>query len=847
MKKIIYIFISFITFTSFSFPQTGSIKGNVSDKDSPIAGVSVSIINTGLGAVSDLNGNYFVADIPFGRYKVKFSVIGYLTDTLDIQITTNKTFELNVVLRETIIEVSEVEIIGNRVQRQRDTRVSLLSLKPSSARVLPGAIQDVLRALQSLPGVLAINDFSSQLVIRGSGPDQNLIVMDDIEVFSPYRLYGVISMFNPEAVSDISLITGGFPARYGDRLSAVLDVTNKEGTKNNLFKGNINASIVSANLVLEGKNPFNIKGSWLFNSRRTYYDLIIEPFVKKAGLVEDNVAFPNFYDFQAKLTFGPFSGHRFLLNGILSRDAVHVVSGAKRVTPDSVAIQDQTKNDLAGFAWHYSPTQKFLNKVILSWYRNGGDSGLDAEVLDPSIDRDRFKGAIPDTLAAYLVGFGFNSTYAYRKYSIDDKFIINWGSNEFEAGAGYDLMQTTIDLNFKLSPEFRAVLVNNPSFRAAFSSLKDVKDYSRSRFYVQNNFKVSQNLFLQPGLRFDYSGILDKYYIAPRFSFSYAFNNITTLRAVWGIYYQSPGYEKMRDAYVLFDLSEKNTKTLQAEKATHYVLSLERWLSEEWHAKFETYFKKFDDLIVQKRIVGTKFFTESIPGKDLRFKDAWTSPVPIRADSTTQVPVNNSNGEAYGFEFLLEKKNVVGSNILSGWISYTLAWANRYEENYNFPFRFDQRHTINIVLDYQANNWLTIGLRFQFGSGFPVTQAIGIKPRVILKDENADGISETPEIVTVRNYSDPSTGPVVVYDIDYGGRENYFKSRKPDYHRLDLRFTAATNFWGYDWNFYLDVINVYNRTNVINYDYFVTPDLKLGKRATGMFPILPTFGFNVKF
>jgi hypothetical protein len=115
------------------------------------------------------------------------------------------------------------------------------------------------------------------LIIRGSGPDQNLIIFDDVEVFNPYRLYGAISMFNPETVEDINLITGGFPARYGDRLSAVLEVTNRDGIRNKFFSGNVNVNLTNANVVIEGKNPFGINGSWIFNSRRTYYDLLLEP------------------------------------------------------------------------------------------------------------------------------------------------------------------------------------------------------------------------------------------------------------------------------------------------------------------------------------------------------------------------------------------------------------------------------------------------------------------------------------------------------------------------------------------------------------------------------------------
>ncbi len=834
-------------FSAIAVPQEISIRGNVKDDYSPVVGANVQVINSESGAVTDNNGNYAIGKLPAGKYKIRFSAIGYRTDTLDAFISQGKTTILNVTLKETSIEIDEVEIVGNKIQKQSDTRTSVINLKPESARILPGAVQDILRTLQSLPGVLAMNDFSSQLVIRGSGPDQNLMIMDDVEVFNPYRLYGVISMFNPDAVADVSLITGGFPARYGDRLSAVLDIRNREGVKNSSFSGNLNASIVAANIVLEGKNPFDIKGSWLINSRRTYYDLIIEPFVKKAKLVEENTAFPNFYDIQTKLVFGPFSGHRFLLNGILSRDGVHIVTGKERVTPDSVAVKDITKNDLASLAWHYAPSSKFLNKLILSWYRNGGDAALESETLDPSLNRDAFKDALPDTLSPYLLGFGFTSNYYYWKYSVDEKLLYNWGENEFEAGAGVDFIKTKVDFEFDLSPEFKAIIASAPFFRAVLDNLADVKIYNRYRFYLQNNFKVSENFYLNPGIRADYYNLLDKLSLAPRISFSYAFDNTTTLRFVWGIFFQSPGYEKMRDSQRLLDLSDKYTKNLEAEKATHYVLSLERWLTEEWRFKFETYYKKFSNLIVQKNVQGIDYYSEPVPGANPKFKDGWTRPVPVFSDSLTDIPVNNSDGEAYGLEFMLEKKNIIGENTLNGWLSYTLAWANRYEDGYTYPFRFDQRHTVNVVLDYQVNDWFNVGLRFQFGSGFPYTLPTGIKPRVILTDQDGDGKPETPEVATVRNYIDPSTGPVVLYNIDFGRRENYMKAKKPDYHRLDLRMTARTSFWGYDWNFYLDIINVYNRTNVINYDYFVTSDMTIGRKATGMFPILPTIGFQVKF
>jgi len=843
MKFLIIIFIISINITISA--QSGSLSGKVSDKNGPLPAVNIFIINTNLGTAANESGIYKISGIPAGNYEVRFSNVGYESKIVDVIIYPNKTTELNITLIEAVIEIQSVEVTGMKVQQQNDTRTSLIDLNPKNAKILPGAVEDVLRTLQSLPGILAPNDFSSQLVVRGSGPDQNLIIMDDVELFNPYRLYGVVSMFNPDAVSDVNLISGGFPVKYGDRLSAVLDVTNREGDNTKNLKGNINTSIVDANIVLEGKNPFNLKGSWLINSRRTYYDLIIEPFVKSAGLVDDNTSFPNFYDFQTKLVFGPFDGHKILLNGIISRDGVDVVSGKERNTPDSVGVYNITRNDILSAAWHYAPSKNYLNKVIVSWYKNNGTTDFDSQILDPSLNRKDFEETIPDTLKPYLLAFKFNGDFDYRKITIDDKFTYLWNDNIFEAGAGVDFMETTMNFKFDLDPALEAIFAANPQFRSSLSDLKDVKKYNRYRAYAQNNFKVTKNLFINPGLRFDFYDLLDKAYFSPRISFSYALDEITTLRGVWGIYYQSPGYEKLRDQNVLFDLADVYTKPLNAEKSIHYVIGLERWLSNEWSLRFESYYKDFSDLIVQKKVDGSAFVTELIPGADPHKPGSWTNPVIVRGDSLTQIPINNSFGEAYGFEFFLSKRNVMNNSKLIGWVSYSLAYANRFEDGNKLPFRFDQRHTVNIVMNYDFNNWFNVGLRWQYGSGFPFSEPSGIKPRIILADQNGDGIAETPVIASRKNFNDPNSEGQVVYDVDFG--DNKFNSQKPAYHRLDVRFNFITNFWNLDWVFYLDVVNVYNRKNVVNYDYYVTEDLKLGREQNNMFPILPTLGISVKF
>ncbi|MBE2281570.1 MAG: TonB-dependent receptor [Ignavibacteriaceae bacterium] len=847
MKRIQFAILILLFLTPVFAQNTGSVKGKVTGEDGPFPGVNVLIMQSGNGASTDLQGLFEIKGVPPGIYKIRFSFIGFKSIFKDITLSAGETLELSVQLLETeAVTLSSIEVIGKNARDASDTDISIVEISPERAKVLAGAGEDVLRTLQSLPGVLAPNDFSSQLVVRGSGPDQNLIIIDNVEIFNPYRLYGFISMFNPDAVDDISLTTGGFPSRYGDRLSAVLDVTNREGSNTNPFTGSINASVTNANVVLEGKNPFNIKGGWLINSRRTYYDLILEPIAKNNNLVEENVAFPNFYDLQLKATFGPFSGHKFILTGIVSADGVSVISGKDRRQPDSISVNNITKNDVVALNWQYIPNNKFFMQTTASWYQNGGLTGFDSEILDPSLNRESFKDFAMDTISPYLLNFKFDSNFKFRKYALDSRINYIWGNNHlFEAGVGVDFLRTILEFDFSFDPQLQAIFSANPNFRSALSDIKDIKDYNKYRAYAQNKFAISDRLYFNPGIRFDYYEILRKSYFSPRIAFSYGLDEITTLRASWGIFYQSPGYEKLRDAGVIFDFSEQFTGNLEAEKAVHYILGVERWLTNEWNIKAELYYKDFQDLIVPKVVQGTKYFTELIPGRDPRYASAWTSPVAVPSDSITQIPVNGATGESYGLEILLAKRNLDPNSKISGWVSYSFAYADRFEGSRVNPFRFDQRHTVNIVLDYRFDEVWNLGVRWQYGSGFPNIFPQGIRPRIILTDSDGDLKPETPIVSTRRTFSGPGSNEVV-YDVDRGDNRD-FNGKKPEYHRLDIRVTATTNFWGVDWNFYLDVINLYNRSNIIGYDYFINEDLTLGTRATSMFPILPTIGFSVKF
>ncbi|MBZ0202791.1 MAG: TonB-dependent receptor [Ignavibacteria bacterium] len=826
---------------------TGLIKGRLTKPpdNSPLEGVililSSAVTQNQYGAETGRNGEYVIENIQPGKYNLKAEYAGFKsTGKKNITVSAGDTLTIDLILDDESYTTEEIDIVGERFrQAQNDMRTSVLNLSPKTTRVIPGVGEDVLRSLQTLPGVSAPNDFSSQLIVRGSGPDQNLIIMDNIEIFNPYRLYGVFSMFNPETLEDINLITGGFPSKYGDRLSAVLDVSNSEGSKQKYFTGQTNINISNANIVFSGKLPFGkIPGSWIFSTRRSYYDLILGPFAKKSGLIDESASFPSFEDIQGKVTLGPFKNHKFILNGIYSKDGVNIIPGESKELEDSISVRDQSSNDVLGFAWHYAPNTKFLTKTTFSWYRNKGDAQFGGELLDPVLDREIYTPEVRDSLRALglFLGIGFKSQYTFRKYAIQNNTIFLSKNHKTEIGGGIDILKTDLSFTLELDDRLQAIVQNNPNFSAISSGTLDGKNYYRANLYAQDRIKISDKLYTQAGLRFDYFAINKKAYLSPRFNLSYAIDKVTTIRAGTGVYYQSPGYEKLIDAQVFYDLSEEKAGRLEAERSIHYVLGLERWFSSGIFARFETYYKQFSNLIVQERLTGYRYeFYPYDPNNTdptyLRNPDNWyRSSEKLPYDSLTATPVNGAKGKAYGFEIFLEKKAINPNTKLSGWVSYSLSFANRNRDGINTPFRYDQRHSLNVVANYKLLSWLELGARFNYSSNFPVTLPLGIRPRIM-----GDSLAVLPIL------------NIVQFDFDFGDKTNRFASNKLVYHRLDIRATAYTKFWGVNWGFYLDVINVYNRQNVIGYDFYIDENLKVKTKTIGQFPILPTLGITARF
>jgi hypothetical protein len=814
------ILISSITLLS----QESLIKGKVVDLETgqPIPNANVVVVGTLIGSSSDNNGEFEIKVKP-GIYEVEVKVIGYEVERKRVVLEKGKISYVEFRLKQSYVEFSEVEVLADyKTKRIVDVRPSFVEVEPRSVKVGAGFGEDVFRMLRTLPGVFAPTDFATNFVVRGGSPDENLIIIDGIEVYNPYRLYGFVSMFNPDAVGEFNFMSGGFPAKYGDRLSAVLDVSAREGRRDKIFSSMVNVNLTNANLIFEGKLPLN--GSWIFSTRRTYYDLILEPIAEKTKLVSGDVTFPNFYDFQTKLTFEPFEKHKFNFIGIFSRDAMNVITGQNFDRPDSIAVNDLSYNKTFGFSWSYSLGKNSVVKFMASWYENSGESKVGGEILDPTYD---VQGKVaPEDATLFKIDTW--SDYSIRKTAFSLDFSYDFGRHLIELGFGSHLINSELRYVLKIDEQLKMFL-KSLGFFSAPEIFSYAERYPKYNFYIQDRIKFGSKLIVQPGLRFDYYGIIGKSYISPRLNILYNFDVLTSLRFAYGWYYQSPGYEKIYDQDTFFDFTK--AEGLNAEMSKHYVVGVERWLTSDVLFRVESYYKDFDNLIVKKRVQGTKWVSDRIPDYPITDRRGWSDPyLVVVPDSVTSIPVNMGDGKAYGFEIFLEKRKVKNSKIY-GWVSYSYSVARRKIYGIELPFMFDQRHTFNVVLNWKLSRKFDLSFTWMYGSNYPYTEPVGLKPRIMVTDSSV-------WIATVKDK--------VILDVDYGGLRNFFNSRKPPYHRLDVRFTYNTKFFGSDMDIYIDVMNVYNRKNIVGYDFSVS-DGKIKRRAISSLPILPTLGISVKF
>src|SRR5688572_17750133 len=294
-----------------------SLSGFVRDADSgePVAYANVFVQGEPASKVALCNaeGYYSLPNIPAGAFRVSAQAVGYRASSDSVSVPEGADVRHDVRLEPAPVDIKEIEVVGDPGRKEEALQPGFVALEARKLQRLPAVGEpDLVRSLQLLPGVQAASDVSSGLYIRGGGPDQTLILLDQIPLYNPTHAFGFFSTFNPDAIKDVNLYKGAYPAQYGGRLGSVLEVTNREGNKNE-FHGRGGVSLLAARLTLEG--PVG-RGSWIVSGRRTYLDPIL------SLLRTDTNEIPEyyFYDLNARVTQEIGPSDRLTFSGYFGRD-----------------------------------------------------------------------------------------------------------------------------------------------------------------------------------------------------------------------------------------------------------------------------------------------------------------------------------------------------------------------------------------------------------------------------------------------------------------------------------------------------------------------------------------------
>ena len=746
LKKIVLINLLIL---SFVLPvSAATLSGYLRDASNgePLIGGNILVSDTNLGSATNSRGYYVIPSIVSGEYEIIFRYMGYEQKTIKQAFKANDNLIVNIELEPMTLEGTEIKVTADRFESERQIKPSQLSLKTKQITEIPQVVEpDLFRAVQALPGVSTLSDFSSGLYIRGGSQDQNLILLDDIDVYNPTHLFGFFSTFNVDAVKNVELQKGGFAAKYGGRLSSLLNVYNKDGNRKRI-EGVGRISLLNTSLTLEG--PWK-KGSWMISGRRSYID--------QTGKLLDYELPYYFYDLHAKINLDISHKDFLSFSTYFGQDNLDWKTG-------SLDLKLSWGNDTFSTHWTHLFSPRLYSQFVLagSWF----DSDTQFEF------RDDFKfyreNGIRDLCLKGGLTYTPNSAHIFN-FGIENKFL------EFT---------------------FLAGLESENSGEADEDNLEFNFDGVYSSAYVQDNWQISPEWQLQSGLRLNYYSKGDYLQLAPRLSARYMMTDKISAHVAYGHYYQylnliSEELASFADLWFPVD------KSIKPGESDHYIIGLKTDFNQNFDLETEIYYKPYKNLV--------EFSEESMRSL---------------VDSETEMSdlVNSGKGKAYGFEVYL-KNNFHG---FDGWIGYTLGWTFRKIENYNFDKEFfpkyDRRHQIVIMENYQFSKKWRMNIAFKYGSGQPMTRAVS---RYTEFDINGNQ-----------------------HVIALDGEKN--KYRLPDYHRLDVGFFWLKKFKKWSIEPYLQIINIYGQKNIY-LRYYNAEDNPVTYEDVTMLPMVPTIGVNIHF
>lgn len=786
--------------------QTSTISGFVRDNATgePLSYVNVFVVigDSYKGSATNQDGYYVISNLFPGEYNVNASIIGYKMTTNKVTLASDEKLRLDFRLNVSALEGQEVNVSAERIKFQQSIESSQISLDLREINTVPGFIEaDVFRTLQMLPGVQSGGDFSSALYVRGSTPDQNLIMLDGITIYNPYHLGGIFSTFNTDAIKEADFHAGGFPARYGGRMGAILNVINREGNTEKIT-GSGNISLVTGKALIEGPLPKwkGIKGSWLLSGRRTYFDQFINLVTGTKG------QFPYFfYDYQFKTNLDINQNHRLTYTRFYGDDILRFSSSDQSsnniggTSKNTYGVDWPWGNHTNGLTWRWIVSPSIVAKTFLSSSRYRYDFDFYFDTKETYIDND----------STFQNNLAFDVVY---KDIIKDRTLeteIIWKANDkHTVTSGFQIK----NINFELVNKFIITTLDTTFTEKPLDMRNKTRELAA---YIQDKWSVTNNLKLQGGLRLAHYNLHDTLYVEPRIGMKYNFSSDMSFKINWGRYHQFLITANDPDEnFRLIDLWLGVPEDKPASVSDHTILGFEYFSPDDILFRVETYYKDFDNLL------------------SLKQEDVYTENEDD-VQTTTMNEFWDTDAYAYGLELLAKKT----SGKIKGWIGYTYAKTFNYTPpNGWYAPNHDRTHTLNIVSTIELPKWVSDNLEMNASltasSGNPYTP---IKGRSYDWNQELNGARDEDQAINLEWKLSNK------YLVDEKNSDRY-----PPYFRFDLGLTRKNRRlfkWKYD--SYFQIINITNHKNALSYTYRTNTDQSVGNRGVVERAAINTFPFMI--
>ena len=632
------------------------------------------------GVITNQYGFYSL-NIPAMRARISASHVSYESALIDLNLSADTVLVIRldpqVISMDEMAVISEGETLARRIQMSQHT---LPIQQLEEIPVLLGE-SDVLRTLQLLPGLQGGREGVSEIYVRGGGADQNLILLDGQTVYNPTHVLGIFGVFNSSTLKSVELIKGGFPARYGGRLSSVVNVTMKDGNRRR-FAGEGVLGILTSKLLIEGPLVRD-KASFLFSGRRTFLDL-----------------FTRWFQNDGKMYGGYFHDINFKVNYILSsRDHVHVSGywGKDALTyQERAAKNPQIDSDFDGI-------YKWGNRLAsVRWNRLIGDeifASLIVGVTNYHVGRElEQRETLPD---------GGSELYATRwRSSVVD--LSTRLELEYAASPRHYLSGGVEYIHHRLSPGHTMTRVNSdqqPQLNTQIASGRQISLHELA-VYLEDEFQIGTRVRSSAGLRMSSAQGDGRLWgaLEPRMGINIALKKNSSLKLSYALMKQ-----------YLHVITQLGGSSLSQHQSQHqWIPSMDGVPPQRSTQVAVGFAQNFPKYAID---VSLEVYRKRTHGLNEFKQHSYTYQAPALGWPAL---LEFGEGASYGLEVLVQRQQ----QRLSGWVSYTLAKSSRKFSNLNrgksFPDTYDRRHDISIVLNYQASSRISLGTSWVYGSGYPV-------------------------------------------------------------------------------------------------------------------------------